>query len=211
MSKIFYSNNGKVSVNGVEYDSVLDLKSIPFEDVETLVWKSLGVVGYDTYEINQFGQVRRTGTQKMIAPFKKHKDEDNTYSRYTLSINGVKRNFKAHTLVVLAFEVGAPEQLERLKKGELEIDHIDGCRANNSIHNLRIATRKENMRNIRKKATYKRLDKDSVKRVFTMFHKDKMTKLSIAKAMGISESTVREICAGNRHKQITNELMYLVA
>lgn len=211
MKKIFYKNDGKVFVNGVEYDSILDLKSIPFEQVEVLVWRSLSVIGYDTYEINQFGQVRRTGTLKMIAPFKKHKDEDNTYSRYTLSLKGVKRNFKAHTLVVLAFEVGTPEQLERLKKGELEVDHIDGCRANNSIHNLRIATRKENMSNIRKKATYKRLDKDSVKRVFTMFHKEKMTKLSIAKAMGISESTVRGICVGNTHKQITSELMYLVA
>ena len=211
MTNVIYGFGRKMMLNGIEYDVFADMKIIPFYEVSVLIWKSLDVVGCPNYEINQHGQVRNILTNRLINPFKES-SEDNTYSKYTLSHNKKKYVFKAHRLVVLAFELGTEEQLEGLRRGELEIDHIDGCRSHNSIDNLRIVSRGENVRNRHTvKKEVRRWDEETVKKVFVLFHQEKMSKSAISRMTGMDRTTVRGICNRKTHAKTTEELLYLVA
>lgn len=60
------------------------------------------------------------------------------YLQVKIIVDGVKHIKYAHVLVYLAFNGDIPESLE--------IDHIDNNKANNSSTNLRLLTRKENMK-----------------------------------------------------------------
>lgn len=60
------------------------------------------------------------------------------YFQVKIIVDGVKHIKYAHILVYLAFNGDIPEGLE--------IDHIDNNKANNSYNNLRLLTRKENMK-----------------------------------------------------------------
>ena len=61
------------------------------------------------------------------------------YVIITLSLNGKQKTVPIHRLVAKAF-IPNPEN-------KIDVDHIDGDRTNNSINNLRWATRKENSNN----------------------------------------------------------------
>lgn len=196
-------------LNGVEYNVFKDMKSIPFHEIEELIWKNLSVVGYDNYEINQFSQVRNIKTGRLINPsWESH--EENTYSKYQLTRNNQKAVFKAHKLMVLAFELGTEEQLELYKNGKLEIDHIDRCRSHNSIYNLRLVTKSENAYS-RHPYTFKRPTEEVVQQVFIDFYEYNKSKSLIAKETGLSRTTVRGICNRTTHTKITDELLHLVA
>ena len=211
MTNVTYGFGRKMMLNGIEYDVFADMKVIPFYEVSALIWKSLDCVGCSNYEINQYGQVRNVLTNRLINPFRES-SEDNTYSKYILFHNKKKYVFKAHRLVVLAFELGTEEQLEGLRRGELEIDHIDGCRSHNSIDNLRIVSRGENVRNRHTvKKEVRRWDEETVKKVFVLFHKEKMSKSAISRMTGMDRTTVRGICNRKTHTKTTEELLYLVA
>jgi hypothetical protein len=94
-------------------------------------WKQID--GYDNYYVSTDGQVRNASG--LILKQRK----DNGYYRVGLYKNKKQEFNRVHRLVALAF---IP-----LEAGKDFVDHHDGERANNSVTNLRWATRQENNQN----------------------------------------------------------------
>ena len=95
-------------------------------------WRS--AVGWEGYSVSNTGSVRKDKTGKILLPFSNH-----GYQRVKL-YNGKKlRHVLVHCLVAEAF-------LERVE-GKNEIDHINNCREDNRVENLRWVSHKENMNN----------------------------------------------------------------
>ena len=132
--------------------------------MENEIWKPItqitlktGQVHYfEGYEVSNFGRVR-TYKQKYgkVAkgthnrPLSKHptiingRPDQKGYIQFSLSdINKVRKNFRAHTLVMQTF-VGIPKEYE-------VVCHSDDVKTNNHISNLRYDTQLENMLDIRR-------------------------------------------------------------
>lgn len=96
------------------------------------------VVGYDgLYEVSNLGRVKSywNGNKKILKPYK----ANNGYLQVSLCKDGIKSTWLVHRLVYEAFYGTIP--------AEMEIDHIDTNRQNNSVDNLRCVTHRENQNN----------------------------------------------------------------
>lgn len=69
-------------------------------------------------------------------------DENRGYLQVHLCKNGKSKTFKVHQLVAYSF----PEICGEYFTG-CEINHIDGVKTNNTVENLEVCTKSENMRN----------------------------------------------------------------
>ena len=124
--------------------------------VDDSEWKV--IPGIEDYIINKYGVVKalpkiregrfdglkgHTGTTKKSRRYyKEHIIKPKFTSRYwyvTLSHNSIKKSYRIHRLVYLAFRGPIPENMV--------IDHIDGNRNNNSLDNLRCVTQANNVQN----------------------------------------------------------------
>jgi len=101
----------------------------------TEIWKP--IKDYETYSVSTFGRFRNDKTNKILKVFK---NTDGSFG-ISLSNNGTKKRLQIHRLVALAF-IENPENKEY-------VDHIDNNQSDNSVENLRWATRQENNRNTR--------------------------------------------------------------
>lgn len=134
----------------VEYDMtceyINEIYEISIDDDGEIVWELkeecedddqdreifLSIEGYDNYEISNYGEILHTNTGKTIKPRKNR----GGYHTVNLIKKNKPKTFSVHRLVGLAF-------LENPEKKEC-IDHIDNCKTNNNIMNLRWVTHKEN-------------------------------------------------------------------
>lgn len=119
------------------------------------IWKTC--VDFDEYEVSSFGNVRRKegiwreGKQNL-------KPCINRYGYFHVILhfhNGEKRKQTTqlvHRLVVKAF-------LSKVE-GKDQVDHIDRCKTNNRLENLRYASRSENQMNKNSKGYSKYQRKD---------------------------------------------------
>ena len=90
--------------------------------------------GYPNYQVSTEGKVRNVNTNKCI-----HQQlMKNGYKKVELWNNGVGKTKSVHRLVANAFIDG--------DHSGLDVNHLDGDKTNNSLSNLEICTRKENMR-----------------------------------------------------------------
>jgi hypothetical protein len=96
-------------------------------------WRSLkGVVANgDYYEVSDTGLVRNTISNKYLKPRTKRE-----YPQVVLCFEGGRRDYNIHRLVALTF---LPT-----KAHGLQVNHIDGNKANNKITNLEWVTPREN-------------------------------------------------------------------
>ena len=97
---------------------------------------NLGCIGYNKYEVSNFGRVRNVITGNFIKDF-----INNSHGYHKIRLrneNGIKSFFVAR-LVALAF-IPNPDN-------KPEVDHIDGNPHNNKVNNLRWVTHSENMNN----------------------------------------------------------------
>jgi len=99
----------------------------------------LPVVGYEgLYEVSDWGRVRSIGKRRgkegriLSAPL-----DSVGYPHIQLSKEGKAKSFRVHRLVAEAFLGKCP-----ITK---EVDHMDGCRTNNTLVNLRYVTRSRNI------------------------------------------------------------------
>ncbi len=98
---------------------------------EEEIWKP--VVGYEgAYEVSSLGRVRSRRRASLYQSL--HRDG---YIHVKLCLAGDAKSIFVHRLVASAF-VSNPLNLG-------EVDHIDGCKTNNTFNNLRWVTRSENM------------------------------------------------------------------
>ena len=94
------------------------------------------IIGYEGYyQINRLGQVKRIASGRILKPILYSKG----YLFVSLSKDGIEKTHLVHRLIGIQF-IPNPEN-------KLEIDHIDRNKNNNSLENLRWATRKEQNNN----------------------------------------------------------------
>ena len=91
--------------------------------------------GYDNYEISSHGRVRNNRTSRILKP----STRNDGYKQIGLNRDGEKKQHSIHRLVAFSF-------LEKTEE-QTEVDHIDHCRSNNMLDNLRWTTKSENNRN----------------------------------------------------------------
>ena len=90
------------------------------------IWKS--IENFNNYEISTLGNIRNNKTNKILKPYL----DNPGYLNITLSKNNIKKSFKIHRLVALAF-------IPNLEN-KLTINHIDKNKQNNCVLNLEWAT-----------------------------------------------------------------------
>ena len=108
------------------------------------------IIGYEGYyQINRLGQIKRIASGRILKPILYSKG----YLFVSLSKDGIEKTHLVHRLIGIQF-IPNPEN-------KLEIDHIDRNKNNNSLENLRWATRKEQNNNRSNNVTpeHRRLNK----------------------------------------------------
>lgn len=96
------------------------------------MWKKIIVDEKETnYSISETGEVKNDVSGRMLNP-----SIQQGYCHVGLTIDGKIRRFRVHRLVAIAF-IENPEN-------KPYVNHIDGCRSNNSVENLEWCTPAEN-------------------------------------------------------------------
>jgi hypothetical protein len=99
-------------------------------DIE--IWKLIGI---GEYAISNLGNVKsKNGTRQLKPSLNKQ-----GYLTVCITDNGIKKTTKIHKLVMTTFLGDRPNGCD--------IDHIDRCRTNNKLTNLRYCTRQQNCMN----------------------------------------------------------------
>lgn len=91
------------------------------------------VIGYDNYQVSNYGNVKRENKILKNNPFK------NGYIYISLSKNGIVTKRTIHCLVAEMFL-----NHKRTGTNEIVIDHIDGNKQNNNLLNLQLISNREN-------------------------------------------------------------------
>lgn len=100
------------------------------------IWKQ--IVDYPNYYISNFGNIKNKKNKLL-----KNSDNGSGYIKTIIYNNNIPKTFYIHRLVAKYFLENYDENLE--------IDHIDRNSLNNSISNLRMATRSQNCINKKKR------------------------------------------------------------
>lgn len=99
-------------------------------DIE--IWKPIGI---GDYAISNLGNVKGKDGKRMLKPAVNKKG----YLTVCIMNNGKKQTTKIHKLVMVTFVGDRPTGCD--------IDHIDRCKTNNKLTNLRYCTRQQNCMN----------------------------------------------------------------
>jgi hypothetical protein len=101
-------------------------------------WRN--IIGYEgLYQISTLGNVKSLGNEfSKKERLLKQKLDRNGYKSISLCKNGQSKYFSIHRLVAIHF-------LNR-KDPSLHVNHRDGVKTNNNLHNLEWVTRSENQK-----------------------------------------------------------------
>lgn len=94
------------------------------------------------YSISNLGNVRNDKTKRIL-----NQSIINGYKAVSMYKDGIKKNYKIHRLLATAFLLN-PEN-------KICVDHIDGDKLNNTLSNLRFATKSQNCMNRKKQINNK--------------------------------------------------------
>jgi len=153
-----------------------------------------GYVGYYATELGTIISTRK-GHKRAL-----HKRQGNAGSEdvQVQGPAGRRKTVPVHRLVCLAFHGPAP-------KGKNLVRHLDGDNKNNTPGNLAWGTHQENMHDKRGHGTNSRnMDERHVRLIKMLLETKSYTQVAIAKAVGLSESTIRDIKRGTNwgHVQV---------
>tara|TARA_R110000796_G_C14343767_1_gene410704 strand:- start:38 stop:520 length:483 start_codon:yes stop_codon:yes gene_type:complete len=95
----------------------------------------MDIKGYENYTISEEGEVYNKKYERYL----KHSNNGKGYLFVNLCKDGKKKQYYIHRLIALHY-IEKPED-------KLEVDHIDRDKTNNSVNNLRWATKAEQARN----------------------------------------------------------------
>lgn len=154
-------------------------------------WKE--IPGHEgRYLVSDFGNVKSLRTNKQLKPH----TNPGGYHIVTLYRGECKTStLTVHSIVLTAFVGPRPKGYDAA--------HLDGCRTNNALVNLKWATRKENhahkmlhgTRQIGERNGFSKLTPIDIIRIRDMW-KIGIPKKAIARAIGISDTHVRQILKG---------------
>lgn len=143
--------------------------------------------GYsDRYVINANGELFYK-TTKGYARMRTLIDHSG-YEYTQLRVNGKKKTVLIHRLVYQAFVGPIPRSLE--------MDHIDGCKLNNTLSNLRLLTHKDNCNNPATKKRRNHIIRPIIDLSDGTIYKNAR---QAAGAIGCHINSVLQCCRGKRH------------
>ena len=93
------------------------------------------IAGFETYSVSDHGNVKNNKTARIM----KTRFHTEGYIIVDIRVNNQRYTKRVHSLMAIAF-ITNPD-------GKLCVDHIDNCKTNNSITNLRWATSSQNNQN----------------------------------------------------------------
>ena len=93
------------------------------------------IKGFETYSVSDLGNVKNNKTGRIM----KTRFHTEGYIIVDIRVNNQRYTKRVHSLMAIAF-ITNPD-------GKLCVDHIDNCKTNNSITNLRWATSSQNNQN----------------------------------------------------------------
>ena len=153
------------------------------EDLENEQWKKI----YDyNYSISTYGRVRNDNTLLLLKP-----SLACGYYKVRLSKDGIVKDMIIHNLVYCVFH-----DVLNIPDGYV-IDHINACKTDNRLENLRLITLSENV----KAALYDTKTNSSCKKVEQLTLTDKHIAYfnSVAEAarkLKLDSSTISKVCSG---------------
>lgn len=150
------------------------------------------IKGYEGhYQVSNLGRVKslKYGKEVFLKPWVSKKG----YKQVGLTKNCKRKIIPIHKLVALSFCDG---------DYTLQVNHIDGCKSNNTSKNLEWVTLQENIKHADKiglrnskgeNCGMAKLTWDDVKKIRKMFHNKTNSNRSIAREFGVSHSTIADI------------------
>lgn len=155
------------------------------------IWKDIR--GYEgLYQVSNTGKICSAikSRYRVLKPIKK----DNGYLCVSLSKLKKSKRFYIHHLVMQAFPGDRPDKVD--------INHIDGNKANNNVFNLEYATRSENMAHARKIGLHNnfadghynaKLNSELVREIRWAYSVCGIGESEIAPSIGVSVRTVKDV------------------
>lgn len=116
---------------------MLTLRIFTGEILEPEVWKSLEILGYPSYDISSYGNVRNNITVRLIKPTIR---PCGYYRTGIIDKDGKRSTLSIHRLVAQSFIASCPGD-------DYTVDHIDRNPSNNYYRNLRWATKEQQNEN----------------------------------------------------------------
>lgn len=154
------------------------------------------------YQVSNFGRVKSFQCKK--PKILKPKLSSQGYLYFTLSQNGVTRNWFAHRLIAAAF-------LEN-SENKLEVNHKDGCKLNNHVSNLEWVTRSENTQHaartglVRSGENHARAKLTNAQAIWCrdvyQFRNPEFGANALAEKIGVTPSTISCVVHGKTFKKI---------
>jgi len=161
------------------------------------IWKD--IPNYEgAYQVSSLGKVKslKWGKERVL----KFKKDRYGYTRVDLCKEGEKKNHKVHRLVMLVFA----------GESDLQVNHINGIKADNRIENLEHCTASQNTKHAYdigliiptkgEKNGQSKLTRKCAERI--KYGHQGMTQQEIAKIYGIAQSQVSSIRSGKLWKHI---------
>ena len=173
------------------------LENLPGE-----IWKD--IPDYDgDYQESNFGRTKRfykNGKEKILKPLLIY----NGYLRVCLTKGNKKKYLFVHRLVGEIF-IPNPEN-------KLEVNHIDGCKLNNSVENLEWSTKKENLDHaieiglikIGSENACAKLTAEQVREIRRLYIKGDLEfgSHALARKYGVKQPTIQRVVNYKRYKNV---------
>lgn len=143
---------------------------------------------YPNYEISISGVVRNKTTNNNM----KWIDNGKGYKTVKLYNSNTPKGrlCLVHRLVLSTWDTHIPS-------GSLDVNHIDGDKSNNHIHNLEWVTKSQNTRHAHLTGLFKnKLTVEQVKEIKYLLSKNQYTYSELGRAYGVKHSTIWKIANG---------------
>jgi len=165
------------------------IKLVPQLSGLTEYWKD--IEEFPNYRVSNFGNVWSKKNNIVLKPYKTNRG----YLTVGFWLNGKKKRLSIHRLVAQAF-LPNPDNLP-------EVNHINGCKTDNSLKNLEWASGRNNVLHAyQTKLRKTKLSKTQVAEIKNLIEKG-LTQRKTASKYNVSHSTIGEINRGEIWGQVT--------
>lgn len=142
------------------------------------------ILEYPNYEVSDLGNVRRIGKEVILKPI----DNGKGYKLAHLSNNKGRRLCLIHRLVMITFSY---------IENNMDVNHIDGNKANNILLNLEWITKSNNTRHAHLTGLFSRRNKLTIEQVTDIKYNERGSKATtLSYKYGVKASVISKIWSG---------------